>query len=147
MAVIIIVTAGILLLRTPLGALRDPSQPVPVARNTPPPPVELPGAVLNLESGTRGAQDEKGRGLQRLPRKRVSLRIYLPLGLEEGHYEVTLDRGSTPPLLQLVSDARMEDGLAVLRIQPDFSGFAAGQYRLRYRRGDESWREATILLE
>jgi hypothetical protein len=71
----------------------------------------------------------------------------LPLGLEESHYEVTLDRGSGPPLLQLAGDARMEDGLAVLRIQPDLAGLAAGQYRLRYRRGEESWREATILLE
>ena len=147
-AVIIVVAVGFLLLRGPLSAGRGTPEPAPVARNTPPPAVDLPGAVLNLESGRRGGEEDKiGRSLQRLPRKRVSLRIYLPLGMEDGHYEVMLDRGSGPPLLQMAGDARMEDGIAVLRIRPDFAGLAAGQYRLRYRRDEESWREATILLE
>jgi hypothetical protein len=146
-AIIVVIAASFLLLRGRPGIRLDPRQPVPIAKNTGP-ATDLPGAVLNLESGTRGVEPGgTSRGLQRLPRKKVSLRVYLPVGLEEGHYEVTLDRGSGPPLLELAGDARMEDGLAVLRIQPDLAGLAPGQYRLRYRRGDESWREATILLE
>jgi hypothetical protein len=77
----------------------------------------------------------------------MNLMIYLPLGMEEGPYQVTLSSGNGPALLQLAGEARLENGLAVLRVQADLSSLPAGTNRLRFRRQGESGTSSVSLIE
>jgi hypothetical protein len=110
-------------------------------------------AVLNLESEsiTRslpGGRPDVGGEIQRIPRSRLSLSIYLPVGSESGEYEVQLLRKPTDqaPLSTSSGTAQIENGLTILRITPDFSPYAAGTYVLAIRRGTGSWRYYEIVL-
>ena len=130
--------------------LPDPVQPSgPIAQNRPPAqPQELPLGVLNLESDspTRGADGAPDRVVQRLTRKKMNLVIYLPLGLDEGEYEVEVARPNGPALLNLSGKAQIENGLTTLRVQPDFTDLEPGRYELRYRRPGSTWRESVFSL-
>lgn len=132
------------------------SPPKPeIAANRPPspPPVEapLPTSVVNLQvaSPTRGGSDQKAPGgPQRLARRKQNLRLYLPVGMDEGTYEVRLrQEGAQAVALELSGTARMEDGLAVLRFQPDLSTLAAGRYELEFRRRAGQWLSMLVLVE
>ena len=125
-------------------------EPPQIADNRPPaPPPDLPVSVLNLESETptRGSEASPAeRGLQRLPRRRMALMIYLPLGMDEGQYEVEVARPNSLALIHLTGIARIENGLTTLRVQPDFSTLEPGRYELRYRRPKGEWRESAFSL-
>jgi hypothetical protein len=106
-------------------------------------------AMLNLDSETtvRGADSERGSTeLQRLPRNRLDLTVNLPRGLEEGVYELELSKDDGAAALSVKGYARIEDGLTVLHVQPDFSGLKSGQYHLRIRRQGSAWRDSEVLL-
>ena len=124
-----------------------PTQPQ-VAENRPPAPTELPVGVLNLESdsGTRGEGQIEDRGLQRLPRRRMNLMIYLPLGLDEGVYEIEVARPEGQALIKMSGTARIENGLTTLKAQADFSGLDPGRYELRYRLPGRAWRRSVFSL-
>jgi len=125
----------------------DPS--ASVAENRPPSAFpELPVGVLNLESDspTRSATPSQDRGLQRFARRRMNLMIYLPLGLEEGQYEIEVARPNGPALMRLSGTTRIENGLTTLRVQPDFTALEPGRYELRYRRPNGKWRESVFSL-
>jgi hypothetical protein len=110
-------------------------------------------AVLNLESEsiTRSlpaGTPNLGGEIQRIPRARLSLSIYLPVGSEAGEYEVQLLRNPTDQISLSTSSgtAQIENGLTILRITPDFSPDEAGAYVLAIRRGTGSWRYYRIAL-
>jgi hypothetical protein len=143
-----------------VGTREKAESPAPVASQTRPaePP---PGgtstqrtitAVLNFESDsiTRGAEGERSAGadLQRVPRGRVALFVYLPLGSEPGHYEVRLlqNRSDPNPLVSFGATGELEDGLTVLRITADLSEFKPGTYTVAIRRRGESWRYRRIVI-
>lgn len=127
-----------------------PAQPSgPIAQNHPTTqPQELPLGVLNLESDspTRGVDGAPDRVIQRLTRKKMNLVIYLPLGLDEGEYEVEVARPNGPAVLNLRGTAQVEKGLTTLRVQPDFTTLEPGRYKLRYRRPGSTWRESIFSL-
>lgn len=107
-------------------------------------------AVLNFESESalRGESDTRHQSgdLQRLPRKRLTVRIYLPLGLESGAYDAKLSQNGSPPVFQTSGMARIENGLTVLTLIADFRGLAAGRYTLGFRRSGETWRYRDLVL-
>ena len=110
-------------------------------------------AVLNLESEsiTRslpGGTPNVGGEIQRIPRARLSLSIYLPVGSEAGEYQVQLLKNPTDqtPLSASSGTAQIENGLTILRITPDFSRYEPGAYVLAIRRGTGSWRYYRIVL-
>lgn len=116
------------------------------------PPVTV--AVLTLEglSRTRGANNEPVQSaLQRLPRKpRLSLSIYLPLGSEEGEYELRLLRSEKElnrPISVFRGTATIQRGLTMFPITADFSALQSGRYVLAFRRGNESWYFGSVALE
>jgi methionine-rich copper-binding protein CopC len=120
------------------------------------PPQKLAGpedglsvAMLNLDSETTVRSDGGQRHtteLQRLPRKRLDLTINLPRGLEAGQYELAFSQDHSPPMLTLRGQAKIEEGLTVLRVQPDLSELPPGRYHLRIRREGSAWRESEVLL-
>jgi hypothetical protein len=108
-------------------------------------------AVLNLESEsiTRSlpaSTPNVGGEIQRIPRGRLALSIYLPVGSEAGQYEVQLLKNDQSPLSTSTGTAQIENGLTILRITPDFSAYEAGTYILAIRRGTGSWRYYRIAL-
>jgi len=159
--VVLIVAAGsiVLLLRQPQGAPSKANNVTPQQPATPQTPSPSPGtqstvltAVLNLESESitrspSGTPNVAGE-VQRIPRGRLSLSIYLPLGSEVGQYEVQLLKNPTdqPPLTTSAGTAQIENGLTILRITPDLSPFEPGTYILAIRRGTGSWRYYRFVL-
>jgi hypothetical protein len=134
----------------PSPAPPQPTLPEPAPQATvPKQPPETPilTAVLNLESESstrdlpQGAPGVGGE-LQRVPRGRLTLVIYLPLGSEAGAYEVRLlkNESDSASLAMFTGTAQIENGLTALRITPDLSKFGPGAYVLAIRRGVASWR-------
>lgn len=133
--------------------VRQPSAPAPV-----PPPTEQSSptvtAVLNLESeSTTRSVPEPGAPpvvgeLQRVPRGRLALSIYLPLGSQPGSYEIHLlkKQSDSTPLATFSGTAKIENGLTVLRISPDFSNQEVGTYIIAIRHETESWRYYRVAL-
>lgn len=132
---------------------RDATAPkVPSIAGTRPPqssPTKSSGqtltAVLNMQaSPTRGVDaDPATSDLQSLPRRRVaSLFIYLPFGSEPGSYSVQMlrDRGNREPVATFSGSAEIKDGLTVLTVSPDLSGFESGTYVFSVSRdGGNPW--------
>lgn len=137
-------------------SLRQPQQVQPPTANEVAPPqpnAQSPvlTAVLNLESESvtrsvpSGAPNVAG-DLQRIPRGRLALSIYLPLGSEAGQYEVHLlkNLSDQTPLATSSGTAQIENGLTILR--PDLSPFDPGTYILAIRRGTGTWRYYQFVL-
>jgi hypothetical protein len=154
-AIALLVLSGVLYWgignRTPRSAtplvVEQPSTPAPPPA---PPTPEQPviASVLNLEneSATRSVPQSNtapaDSTLQRLPRKRLALAIYLPLGSQPGAYEVHLlkSESDTQPLVVFRGTAEIENGSTILRVSPDFSAQAAGTHVIGIRHEKDSWR-------
>ena len=80
--------------------------------------------------------------LQRIPRGRLALRIYLPFGSEAGDYEVHLlkNESDLTPLAAFRGKAQIENGSTALRIAADLSKVENGVYVLAIRQDSRSWR-------
>lgn len=137
---------------SPSLAITQPRPVQPAQPNGPAEPM-VTAAVLNLEGlsrnrglDTRSTEPE----LQRLPRKsNVSLSIYLPLGSEDGLYEIRLLQTAeqlSKPAATYRGTARVQDGLTVLLITADFSGLTPNTYVLAFRRGTGSWQFCRVLV-
>ena len=106
-------------------------------------------AMLNLDSepSLRGGDGKIQTGAsQRLPRRRLDLTINLPRGMEEGLYNLQISKTATQPVLFTSGQARIENGLTVLRLQVDLTHFTPGMYHLKIGRPGMAWRESDIFL-
>ena len=76
------------------------------------------------------------------------LLIYLPFGSDEGSYTVELLRNeqASTPLATFTGTAQIHDGLTVLKVSPDLSGFSPGTYVLSAsREGGPVWKCRFVL--
>jgi len=104
---------------------------------------------FNSEAAVRGESDnapQRGGELQRLRRKNLTVRVYLPLGMEAGHYDVALAQERGPQRLETSGTAQIQDGLAVLTITSDFSKLPAVSYHFNYRLSGATWRTQDVVL-
>ena len=83
----------------------------------------------------------------RLPRARLDLSIYLPVGSEEGIYEIALVGASGQSVLTSSGEAKLQNFVDVLTAKLDLSGLARGPYELRLRRVQGQWNSYPIALE
>ena len=83
----------------------------------------------------------------RLPRARLDLSIYLPVGSEEGIYEIALVGPSGQSVLTSSGEAKLQNFVDVLTAKLDLSGLARGPYELRLRRVQGQWNSYPIALE
>jgi hypothetical protein len=152
-AVLAIIGAGLW-----VGVVRPGSSSRSAAdlRVAPPPPQQHPPqqpvveARLDLRrwSPIRG-EEGTGAGTSpelRLPRSRLRLTVLLPIGSEEGAYDIVLSRAGNV-VATARSDAELTDGITLLQAQMDLTLATAGQYKLRIQRVGSLLREYPVKLE
>jgi hypothetical protein len=106
-------------------------------------------AVLDLRGRTavRGeSTSDTGQPPLRVPRSGRSLNLELPIGSNEGAYEVALFNSTGAELLHTSATAKLEDHVVVLRVDVDLAGFAQGSYSLGVRQSGLAWTRFPIRL-
>ncbi len=108
-----------------------------LARATPQP------AYLDFESvrTNRGAVDTPDRPRQyALPLEDLDLKIRLPIGSEDGEYQLEiLPEPGQPPAASGKGTATLEDHSVFLRTQINLHGLKTGKYYISFRRLNEEW--------
>jgi hypothetical protein len=82
----------------------------------------------------------------KLPCARLRLSIRLPIGSEDGRYEVAVKSDAGERLVSASGDMRVQDYVEVLPVDVDLSSLVPGNYILAVRRIGYSWREYSIAL-
>ena len=107
----------------------------------------LIAATLDLRplSPTRGEGPTEGAVLT-LPRGRLQITTQLPVGSEDGTYDVAVMQAGRE--LQLVQGtARAQDSVMVLTVQMDLRSLGPGRYAFGVRRVGSAWQEYPLRLE
>lgn len=119
-----------------------------IAKELPKPQVYLQ-LVFDLRawSSPRSDRPAAPKPQLRLPRAPIQLSIYLPIGSEDGTYDVQLLRPRMLPSLETRGEAQLRDHIEKLEVRIDTSTFVPGSYLLRLRRADAGWSEYPIELE
>ena len=81
-----------------------------------------------------------------VPRSAKSLNLELPIGSNEGAYDVALLNPSGAELFRTSATARLEDHIVVLRANVDFASVSAGSYFLGVRQPGLEWMRLPIRL-
>jgi hypothetical protein len=108
-------------------------------------PVTLDLRHLSLPRGE--SQPETGRQKLTIPRGRVRITFLLPVGSEEGQYEIQVLAGDGRPALLLRGQARMVDSVTTLRTEADLRALSPGRYELRIGRLGFSSQAYSVALE
>lgn len=105
--------------------------------------------VLDLRTWSipRTDQPGKARPELRIPRAPFLLTIYLPIGSEDGIYDVQFQRPAQTPSLETRGEARLRDHIELLEVRLDTSTLVPGSYLLRLRRAADGWSEYPVQLE
>jgi len=109
--------------------------------------------VLDLrnQSRVRGGQEPRVPSVTDdipvLRRGRLRISIYLPIGSEEGRYDLELLTTERNPVVQAQGIAKLEDYNIVIEVEADLRDLDAGQYLLRARRDELSWSYYAVKLE
>ena len=83
----------------------------------------------------------------RLPRTKLSLSIQLPIGSEDGIYDIALISSAGKSMLETKAEATLQAFVEVLPVQVNLADFAPGLYQLRLRRAQMQWTSYSIVLE
>ncbi len=104
---------------------------------------------LRNRSYTRGEtppQVETEKNALRLPRERLRLKVYLPLGSEAGKYEVQIRKRSTP-IVVVTGQAQIQAGVTTFEFPADLSSFTPGNYSLAIRPPESTvWRVYAVVV-
>lgn len=102
-------------------------------------PAEVQVVVLDLRKrGVARGESNTQDGDLNLPRGRLKLSIYLPIGSEEGNYEVRIS-GRQNQVLRAKGEAGMQGHLNVVTVEADTSAFKVGVYTLAIRQAGWGW--------
>ena len=134
-AVAILVIGAAVLLGVGRGWFQRPAEP-------------LLAAVLDLRplSPTRGEGQPEAGAVLTLPRGRLQVTIQLPVGSEEGAYDVAVSQ-ATRPMQSVQGVARNQDGVTVLTVQMDLRSLGPGRCAFGVRRVGSAWQEYPLRLE
>ena len=140
-AVVLVCFAAVRSLHMPIG------RPLPPARES----AHSQELVLDLRlkgvsrSDTPDKQDDGTT--PRLPRARLSLSIQLPIGSEDGIYDVALVNSLGQSVMEARGDAKLQNFVEVLPVQVNLADLAPGLYQLRVRRAQAQWSAYSVFLE
>jgi hypothetical protein len=108
-----------------------------------------PIAEWNLEQASplRGTEDD-GHVIVEAPSRRGTVLIQLPLGSDDGQYDVEIRRNisDTIRIRRFQGMAAIQNGHTTLPIQMDFSDLAKGTYYIAFRHADASWHLVQLLI-
>lgn len=104
---------------------------------------------LRLKGVSRSdTPDKQGDGpTPRLPRTSLSLSIQLPVGSEDGSYDVALVNSLGQSVVEARGDAKLQSFVEVLPVQVNLADLAPGLYQLRLRRAQTQWSSYSVFLE
>jgi hypothetical protein len=114
-------------------------------------PTEQTAAVVVLDlrarSIARGENlSETSQPPLEVPRSAKSLNLELPIGSNEGVYDVALLNRSGAELFRVSATAKLEDHIVVLRANLDLAGVSPGSYFLGVRQPGLEWTRFPIRL-
>jgi hypothetical protein len=81
-----------------------------------------------------------------VPRNARNLKLELPIGSNEGTYDVALLDPSGAELFRASATAKLEDHIVVLRANVDLAGISPGSYFLGVRQPGLAWTRFSIRL-
>lgn len=85
--------------------------------------------------------------LFRVPARSVNLRMMLPLGSEDGEYELRIQpAGGRKAVKAAYGNAATTKGDTILNVKLDLSNLSPGSYMLAFRHADESWHRLSITI-
>ena len=103
---------------------------------------------LRQEGLTRGDRPTRSQhATPRLPRVNLSLSIYLPIGSDDGAYDIALIRDTAETVLNVSGAAGFANQIAVLPVTLDLTNVAPGLYHLFVRHPRSQGRMYPVLLE
>ena len=79
-----------------------------------------------------------------VPRSAKSLNLELPIGSNEGAYDVALLDPSGSEHLRTSAKAKLEDHIVVIRVHVDLAGVSPGSYFLGLRQPGLEWRRFPV---
>lgn len=131
-----------------LARPETPSRPQqPIARQQPPAPVYVQASLdLRGHSPTRGQSPPRLPSELVLARGRLNLTIILPVGSEEGNYEVRLGKPGEEAALTAKGRARIMNYLTSLTVRMDTLDLSVGKYVLSIREEPWAWAEYSVEL-
>ena len=110
-------------------------------------PAEVQVVVLDLRKrGVARGESNTQDGDLNLPRGRLKLSIYLPIGSEEGNYEVRIS-GLQNQVLRAKGKAGMQGHLNVVAVEVDTSAFEVGSYTLAIRQTGWGWNRYALKVK
>src|SRR6202034_600718 len=139
------------LLMTGHFLLRPSPTSYPIRREVAPSPVPIKQSaslVLDLrqEGLTRGASPNRSQHVTpRLPRLNLFLSIYLPVGSDDGVYDIALARDSAAPVLNKSGTAGFANQIIILPVSIDLTNITPGLYHLYLRHARSEWRTYAVL--
>jgi hypothetical protein len=103
--------------------------------------LRIASAVIDLRdrSMVRGMQPPPLELPLEVPRNVSRLEIYLPLGSSDGTYDLRISSGRDQPLFSGTGEAKLEQGLTVLRVDLRTSLSNRGRYLLQIRKRHAEW--------
>ena len=118
-----------------------------IARREEPGPYQPFLLDLRNRAVLRGEESVPGESPLELPRGRLSLSIYLPIGSAPGKYEFELAREPEKLLVRAEGAAELHDGIATFKIKPNLEPLRPGSYLVGIRRIGWSWRYYRVVLK
>jgi hypothetical protein len=125
----------------------------PIGRPSPPGTEIASSQELVLDLRMKGVSrsdnpDKQGDGtIPRLPRTRLSLSIQLPVGSEDGTYDVALVNSLGQSVVEARGEAKLQSFVEVLPVQVNLADLAPGLYQLRLRRAQTHWSSYLVVIE
>ena len=114
----------------------------------PRPQVETAAVVvldLRGRAAVRGENPAETSGpLLEVPRNAKTLNLELPIGSNEGAYDVALLDPSGSEHLRTSAKAKLEDHIVVIRVHVDLAGVSPGSYFLGLRQPGLEWRRFPV---
>ncbi len=123
-----------------------PSEPL-IVQKAPPPtpaplrPVEIATVDLRNRSAIRGETGSTSGDVvvASLPTQPLDLTIYLPIGSEEGRYQIAFLRVEGNPLVTVGGSATLQNRKVTMQLRIDLTGLAPGRYLLGVRKANFRW--------
>jgi hypothetical protein len=124
--------------------LRSKEPPVPRQEE----PLVTQTAVLDLRDRSPQRGSESGPALPPLEmsRKVSRLEIYLPLGSDEGLYDVRVTTTQGEPLFAATGITKIEQGLASMGVDVTASTIPSGRYILKIRKRGSQWSSFPLVV-